>query len=252
MSVECRVACGRHQTATDESGDGLRGPTQDPDCVTARKDGGRLTAYLPLVSSSATSAGPWLIAGLGNPGSTYAGNRHNVGAMVIDELARRTGTSLKAHMARAAAGQARLGLLPGGVPGPAVILAVPSSYMNESGGPVKALMSFFSIPAERLIVIHDELDIDAGVVRLKSGGGEGGHNGLRSISASLGTKDYVRVRVGIGRPPGRMDPADYVLRDFGPAERKELPFLLDVAADAAEAVVIEGLLGAQQRFHSPV
>ena len=171
--------------------------------------------------------------------------------MVIDELARRTGTSLKTHKARAVAGQARLGMLPGGVPGPPAILAVPSSYMNESGGPVKALLSFFSIPVERLVVIHDELDIDAGVVRLKSGGGEGGHNGLRSISSSLGTKDYLRVRVGIGRPPGRMDPADYVLRDFGPAERKELPFLLDVAADAAESVVLEGLLSAQQRFHSP-
>jgi PTH1 family peptidyl-tRNA hydrolase len=123
--------------------------------------------------------------------------------------------------------------------------------MNESGGPTKSLLSFFSIPPERLIVIHDELDIPAGDVRVKLGGGEGGHNGLRSISSSLGTKDYLRVRVGIGRPPGRMDAADYVLRDFGTVERKELPFLLDTAADAVESLVTVGLLDTQQKFHAP-
>jgi PTH1 family peptidyl-tRNA hydrolase len=200
---------------------------------------------------SIVSDGPWVIVGLGNPGPSYAGNRHNVGAMVIDELARRTGSRLKTHKARAVVAQTRLGMLPGGVPGPAVVLAVPNSYMNESGGPTKALLSFFSVPTERLVVVHDELDIPSGEVRLKLGGGEGGHNGLRSISSSLGTKDYHRVRVGIGRPPGRMDAADYVLRDFGPAERKELPFLLDDAADAVELLVTRGLDTAQQRFHSP-
>jgi len=128
---------------------------------------------------------------------------------------------------------------------------VPSSYMNESGGPVSGLLRFFSVPVERLVVVHDELDIDAGAVRLKRGGGEGGHNGLRSISASLGTKDYHRVRVGIGRPPGRMDAADFVLRDFSPTERKELPFLLDDAADAVESLVALGLLDAQQQVHAP-
>ena len=194
---------------------------------------------------------PWVIVGLGNPGPSYAGNRHNVGAMVIDELARRTSSPLKTHKARAVAASTRLGMLPGGVPGPPVIIAVPSCYMNESGGPTKALLSFFSVPPERLVVVHDELDIPAGDVRLKLGGGEGGHNGLRSISSSLGTKDYHRVRVGIGRPPGRMDAADYVLRDFGTVERKELPFLLDSAADAVELLVTEGLLTAQQKFHSP-
>ena len=149
------------------------------------------------------------------------------------------------HKARAVADQVRLGTGAGGVPGPAAVVAVPSSYMNESGGPVKALLSFFSIPVERLVVLHDELDIDAGVVRLKRGGGEGGHNGLRSISSSLGTKDYHRVRVGIGRPPGRMDAADYVLRDFSPTERKDvLPFLVDDAADAVEQLVTVGLLDA--------
>ena len=142
-------------------------------------------------------------------------------------------------------------MLPGGAPGPRAVIGVPLSYMNESGGPVKALMSFFSVDPDHLVVIHDELDIPARDVRLKKGGGEGGHNGLRSISSSLGTKDYLRVRVGIGRPPGRMDAADFVLRDFSPTERKELPFLLDTAADAAEMVVVEGLQTAQQKFHSP-
>jgi PTH1 family peptidyl-tRNA hydrolase len=131
------------------------------------------------------------------------------------------------------------------------VVAVPSSYMNESGGPVKALMKFFSVEPDHVIVVHDELDIPAGDVRIKKGGGEGGHNGLRSISSALGTKDYLRVRVGIGRPPGRMDAADYVLRDFSSVERKELPFLVGDAADAVEAVVTDGLLAAQQRFHSP-
>jgi PTH1 family peptidyl-tRNA hydrolase len=193
---------------------------------------------------------PWVIVGLGNPGPSYAGNRHNVGAMVIAELASRMGATLRAHKARASAAQGRL-VFTGGVPGPAAVLAVPNCYMNESGGPVKSLLSFFSATPERLVVVHDELDIPAGTVRLKQGGGEGGHNGLRSISSALGTKDYVRVRVGIGRPPGRMDAADFVLRDFSTTERKELPMLVSDAADAVELVVTDGLLAAQQKFHSP-
>jgi PTH1 family peptidyl-tRNA hydrolase len=195
--------------------------------------------------------GTWLVVGLGNPGPKYAGNRHNVGAMVVDELVSRGSTRLTAHKARAAVATVRVGTLPGGAPGPAVVVAVPSSYMNESGGPVKALMGFFSVEVDRLLVVHDELDIPAGEVRLKKGGGEGGHNGLRSISSALGSKDYLRVRVGIGRPPGRMDAADFVLRDFGTAERKELPFLIADAADAVEMVVTQGLVLAQQKFHSP-
>lgn len=190
--------------------------------------------------------------GLGNPGPRYAGNRHNVGAMVAAELvARHDGGSFKAHKARASVCELRLGVGPGGRPGPRGVVAVPSSYMNESGGPVSALLKFYSVDLERLIVVHDELDIPAGVIRLKRGGGEGGHNGLRSISKSVGTRDYLRVRVGIGRPPGRMDPADYVLRDFSAAERKELPFLLDEAADAVDSLVTVGLVDSQQRFHSP-
>ena len=193
----------------------------------------------------------WLVVGLGNPGLRYAGNRHNVGAMVVDELAARGSARLTTHKARASAATVRVGTLPGGAPGPRAIVAVPSSYMNESGGPVKALMKFFSVEPDRLVVVHDELDIPAGDVRLKQGGGEGGHNGLRSISSALGTKDYLRVRVGIGRPPGRMDPADFVLRDFSAVERKELPFLLGDAADAVELLVTQGLVVAQQKFHSP-
>ena len=198
-----------------------------------------------------SDSGPWLVVGLGNPGPAYAGNRHNVGAMVVDELARRAGLSLRTHKARAHAAQVRLGTGSGGGPGPAATIAVPSCYVNESGGPVSALLRFFSVPVERLVVVHDELDLEAGTVRLKRGGGEGGHNGLRSISSSLGTKDYHRVRVGIGRPPGRMDPADYVLRDFSATERKELPFVVDDAADAVEQLVVLGLLDAQQRVHAP-
>jgi len=138
------------------------------------------------------------------------------------------------------------------IPGPKVVLAVPSTYMNVSGGPVSALLTYYDVPVERLVVLHDELDIDPGIVRLKQGGGEGGHNGLRSISQSVGSKDYLRVRLGIGRPPGRQDPADFVLKDFSRAERTEvLPFLLDDAADAVEALIDVGLLDAQQRFHAP-
>ncbi|MGO4599214.1 aminoacyl-tRNA hydrolase [Terrabacter sp. 2RAF25] len=192
----------------------------------------------------------WLVIGLGNPGPGYAGNRHNVGAMALEELAGRAvggRAAFKAHKVRARVAEMRLT-----VGGPKVVLAVPSSYMNESGGAVAGLMKYYDVPVERLVVIHDELDIDAGLVRLKQGGGEGGHNGLRSVTKSLGSKDYLRVRLGIGRPPGRQDPADFVLKDFSKAERTDvLPFLLDEGADAVEALIEVGLLDAQQRFHAP-
>lgn len=208
------------------------------------RTGPGLPAYLPPVET-------WMVIGFGNPGPRYAGNRHNVGAMVVQELASRGSVTLTTYKARAAATTVRIGTVPGGAPGPKAVLGIPTTYMNESGGPVKALMSFFSVEPDPLIVVHDELDIPAGDDRLKLGGGEGGHNGLRSISSSLGTKDYLRVRVGIGRPPGRMDPADYVLRDFSAAERKELPFLLGDTADAVEMVLTHGLTAAQQKFHAP-
>ena len=186
----------------------------------------------------------WLVVGLGNPGPQYAGNRHNVGAMVIDHLAQRAGARLRTHKAGAAAESVRLGST-------RAIIGIPSSYMNLSGGPTKGLASFFSVPPVRTIVVHDELDIPFGEVRLKFGGGEGGHNGLRSITSSFGTKDYLRVRVGIGRPPGRMDAAAYVLKDFSATERKELPFLVDDAADAVELLIDKGLTDAQQVVHAP-
>ena len=194
---------------------------------------------------------PWLIVGLGNPGPSYAGHRHNVGAMVVDELAARAGASLRSHKARAVAAEVRIGTLPGGAPGPRAVIATPLSYMNESGGPVAGLMSFYKVPVEKLVVIHDDLDIPFADVRLRLGGGEGGHNGLRSITKSVGTRDYLRVRVGIGRPPGRMDAADYVLHDFSSTERSEVPLLISDAADALERLVAEGLLAAQQHWHSP-
>jgi len=196
----------------------------------------------------------WLIVGLGNPGPSYSGHRHNVGAMVVDELAVRTGASLRSHKARAAAAEVRLpaaqGATAGGTPGPRAIIAKPMTYMNESGGPVAGLLSFYKVPVENLIVIHDELDIPFAEVRLKLGGGEGGHNGLRSITKSVGTRDYLRVRVGIGRPPGRMDSADYVLHDFSSTERSEVPLLISDATDAIERLVAEGLVAAQQEWHS--
>lgn len=194
---------------------------------------------------------PWLVVGLGNPGPAYAGNRHNVGHMVLEELARRTGARFTSHRTRAQVADVRLGVLPGGAPGPRVVLAKPTSYMNVSGGPVAGLTQYLQVPADRLVVVHDEIDIPFATVRLKQGGGEGGHNGLRSISSALGTKDYLRVRVGVGRPPGRMDAADHVLRDFTSAERADLAWLVDAAADAVEAVVQDGLTAAQQRFHAP-
>jgi PTH1 family peptidyl-tRNA hydrolase len=194
---------------------------------------------------------PWLVVGLGNPGPAYAGNRHNVGHMVLEELARRTGARFTSHRTRAQVADVRLGVLPGGVPGPRVVLAKPTSYMNVSGGPVAGLVQYLQVPTDRVVVVHDEIDIPFATVRLKQGGGEGGHNGLRSISSALGTKDYLRVRVGVGRPPGRMDAADHVLRDFTSAERADLAWLVDAAADAVEAVVQDGLTAAQQRFHAP-
>jgi PTH1 family peptidyl-tRNA hydrolase len=193
---------------------------------------------------------PWLVVGLGNPGPKYAGNRHNVGQMVLDLLAERTGGKFARHgRAQAAVAEGRLGMLPGGRPGPRVILAKPSTYMNVSGGPVSVLAQYYGIEPARVAVVHDEVDIPFDTIKLKIGGGEGGHNGLRDITKALGTRDYHRVRVGVGRPPGRMDTADYVLRDFTGTERKDLPILVDDAADAVELLLTEGLLAAQGKFH---
>ena len=191
---------------------------------------------------------PWLIAGLGNPGPEYAANRHNVGFMVADLLAERIGGGFKR------AGKAQAQVVEGriGPPGPGnrrVILAKPMSYMNLSGGPVTALRDFYKVPVGNIVAVHDELDIDYGMLRLKLGGGDNGHNGLKSMTKAMGS-DYHRVRFGIGRPPGRMQVADFVLKDFSATERKELDYFVDRAADAVECLVIEGLERAQGTYNS--
>jgi PTH1 family peptidyl-tRNA hydrolase len=192
-----------------------------------------------------TDESPWLVVGLGNPGKEYAGNRHNVGFMVADVLASRVGAKFgRSKRAHAEMAEGRLGF-----GGPKLVLVKPLTYMNLSGAPVVSLAQFFKVPVSNVIAVHDELDVPFGQVRAKRGGGEGGHNGLRSMSKSLSSKEYARVRFGIGRPPGRQDPADYVLSDFSGAERKELEFLVDRAADVVEAIVVEGVEWAQNKYH---
>lgn len=188
----------------------------------------------------------YLVVGLGNPGPAYEVTRHNAGFLVADLLADRIGGKFKSHRGRAAVLEGRLGPFPG----TPVVLAKPNGFMNTSGGPVAGLLSYFDVPVDRLVVIHDELDLPFGSVRLKRGGGAGGHNGLRSITTSIGTPDFVRIRVGIGRPPGRQDPADYVLRPFSSTERREIGVVLEWAADAVELVVRDGLEAAQNTVHA--
>lgn len=194
------------------------------------------------------ASAPWLIAGLGNPGPEYAMNRHNVGFMVADLLAQRIGGKFKR------AGKAQAQVVEGriGAPGPAnrrVILVKPMSYMNVSGGPVTALRDFYKVPTANIVAVHDELDIDYGTLRLKLGGGDNGHNGLKSMTKAMGP-DYHRIRFGIGRPPGRMQVADFVLKDFSSTERKELDYFVDRAADSVEALITEGLERAQSTYNS--
>lgn len=197
-------------------------------------------------SAPAAANDTWLVAGLGNPGPGYAGNRHNVGAMVLDELANRLGARFGRHRTSTMLAEARLR-----AGGPKLVLVRPLSYMNTSGGPVSSAAAYFSIPAERVIVIHDDLDLPFETIKLKADGGHGGQNGVRDIIKALGTPDFARVRVGIGRPPGRQDAASYVLGDFPSGERARLPFVLGDAADAVELIVEQGLLAAQQKVHAP-
>ncbi|GLW97565.1 aminoacyl-tRNA hydrolase [Microtetraspora sp. NBRC 16547] len=185
----------------------------------------------------------WLVVGLGNPGPEYAGNRHNAGFMVLDELAARVGGRFKVHRSRAEIVEGRLAGAP-------AVLAKPLSFMNLSGGPVKALADFYKVAPANVVVIHDELDIPYGALRAKLGGGDNGHNGLKSITKSLATRDYLRIRFGIGRPPGRMDAAAFVLKDFATVERKDLPFLVDRAADMVESLIRAGLEATQNAFHA--
>lgn len=196
--------------------------------------------------SEAPTPDVWLVVGLGNPGPTYAGHRHNIGYLVNDELASRLGSPFRSHTSgRADVVEGRLG-----IGGPRVVLARPRSYMNELGGPVKALATFYKVAPDHVVAIHDELDIAFGTLRIKLGGGDNGHNGLKSMRSSLGTGDFYRVRAGIGRPPGRQDVADFVLSNYSTVERKELPFQVGDAADAVESLLTDGLEKTQQRFNS--
>ena len=186
-----------------------------------------------------------LVVGLGNPGPQYAATRHNVGWMVVDLLAQRSGASFKRHRTNAEIAETHLGA----PPAPRAVLAKPLSFMNLSGGPTAGLASYFRVDPTQVIVIHDELDLPLGTIRLKRGGGDNGHNGLKSISKSLSTKDYLRVRIGIGRPPGRQDPAEFVLKPFAAAERTEAAIVIEETADAVELLVREGLERTQNQVH---
>ncbi len=187
----------------------------------------------------------WLIVGLGNPGSKYAGTRHNVGQLALDELARSLGARFSSHRTGNQLAECRM--YPGG---PKLMLIKPGTFMNLSGGPVAAAVKYFDLSAQQVIVLHDEIDIPFDSIRLKKGGGHGGHNGLRDIAKALNTPEFLRVRIGVGRPPGRQEVADFVLSQFTRQESQNLPVLLADAADAVRDLISEGLLAAQQTYHS--
>lgn len=192
----------------------------------------------------AVDAGRWLVVGLGNPEAEYAGTRHNIGADVVRVLAGRLGTSFKTH--KASAQVADTFDRPGGAP---LTLAIPSGYMNNSGGPVQRLAAFYKVPGDRLVVVYDEIDLPLASLRLKRSGGTAGHNGLKDVQRALGSPDFYRVRIGVGRPPGRQDPADFVLRRFSAKEREQVDVTCQEAADAILMLVEQGLEAAQNRYH---
>ena len=189
----------------------------------------------------------WLVVGLGNPGDQYAATRHNVGQMVIDQLVKRHSVKLASHKSRTHIAAYKLGV---GIDAHQIILAKSHSYMNESGGPIKALANFYSVEPENIIALHDELDIGFAAIRTKLGGGDNGHNGLKSLTSSFGSADYLRVRLGIGRPPGQQDPADFVLKQFASAEKKELLDFTLRGADCVESLITQGLERTQSAFNS--
>lgn len=203
---------------------------------------GRPRAGTAPIQPKASGETPWLVIGLGNPGAQYAANRHNLGYLVADVLARRTGGSFKAHKAQADVLETRIA-------GSRCVVAKPRMFMNESGRAAAGLVKFFKVPPDHVVVIHDELDLEPDTMRIKLGGGDNGHNGLKSVRASLGSGDFYRVRLGIGRPPGRQDPADWVLRDFPAAAREDVGVQVERAADAVEVLVAEGLVAAQNAFN---
>ena len=189
----------------------------------------------------------WLVVGLGNPGDEYAATRHNVGQMVIDHLAKRHNVKLTSHKSRSDIAAYKLGV---GVDAHSIILAKSKSYMNESGGPIKALATFYSVEPTNIIVLHDELDIPYAAIRAKVAGGDNGHNGLKSLTSSFGTADYFRVRLGIGRPMGQQDPGDFVLKQFSKEEKKDLDEFIDRGADCVEFLIEKGLDLTQSKFNS--
>lgn len=191
-----------------------------------------------------------LIVGLGNPGQEYANTRHNVGADVVRLLAEENGVQLRRHRSRTYTASVRLGTLPGGAPGPKVDLALSSTFMNVSGGPISRLAEFLGLTPRQVLVVHDDVDLPAYALRLKRGGGEGGHNGLRSLSQHFSSRDYARLRIGVGRPPGRQDTADYVLAQIPARDRPEWDVTIAKAAEVAADVVVRGLAAAQQDLHS--
>jgi PTH1 family peptidyl-tRNA hydrolase len=189
----------------------------------------------------------WLVAGLGNPGDQYAATRHNVGQMVIDQLVKRHSIKLASHKSRTHIAAYKLGV---GIDAHQIILAKSHSYMNETGGPIKALANFYSIEPENIIALHDELDIGFAAIRTKIGGGDNGHNGLKSMTSAFNTPDYYRVRLGIGRPMGQQDPADFVLKQFSKEEKKDLDEFIERGADVVEFLIEQGLELTQGKFNS--
>jgi PTH1 family peptidyl-tRNA hydrolase len=189
----------------------------------------------------------WLVVGLGNPGDEYAATRHNVGQMVIDHLLKRNNLKLSSHKSRCDIAAFKFGV---GIDAHSIILAKSKSYMNETGGPVKALASFYSVEPEKIIVLHDELDIGYAAIRAKLAGGDNGHNGLKSLTSSFGTAEYFRIRLGIGRPMGEQDPADFVLKQFSKEEKKSLDEFIDRGADCVEFLIEKGLDLTQSKFNS--
>ena len=187
----------------------------------------------------------FVVVGLGNPGPRYAATRHNLGYRVVSLLAQRMAGRFKVLKIPSA----RVEVVDGRLAGHPVVLVRPLSYMNDSGAPVAGVARYYKVPPEHVVIVHDELDLPFGSMRLKRGGGDAGHNGLRSITVALGSSEYNRVRVGIGRPPGRTSGADYVLREFAAAERAELPYEIDRAADAVETLLGDGLEAAQNDYN---
>jgi PTH1 family peptidyl-tRNA hydrolase len=189
----------------------------------------------------------WLVVGLGNPGDQYAATRHNIGQMVIDELAKRHSVKLSSHKSRTEIAAFKLGV---GADAHSIILSKSKSYMNETGGPIKALANFYSVEPNNVIALHDELDIPFAAIRTKIAGGDNGHNGLKSMTSAFGTAEYYRIRLGIGRPMGEQDPADFVLKAFSKVEQKELGEFISRSADAVESLIKNGLELTQQNFNS--